>query len=184
MNLFEYLTVAISIVLSMSIVRSLESFGDVVDPLRRDAIHLGWFALKAFQPALLWWSIWVLNAQTGWNFLAFLCCLGGPICLFFQITTLTTRRPEEVPDWGAHFMARRKRFFGAHIVNEAMPPALLAALGHDEAVTSLVGLAVGAVLATAGMATSDRRVHFALLAIAALGAMLGTIVLFEPVSVL
>lgn len=112
MSLFEYLSVAISIVLSMSIVRSLEAVGDVIDPRRRDRLHLIWFLAKAFEPALVWWSIWALQDELNWTYPSFLLCLSGPVLLFFQITTLTTREPDEVADWGTHFMASRRRFFG------------------------------------------------------------------------
>ncbi|MCR9096333.1 MAG: hypothetical protein NXI30_19070 [bacterium] len=182
MNLFEYLTVAVSIVLSMSIVRSLESFGDVVDPQRRDPIHVTWFALKASQPALMWWSIWGLHDQTAWNYAAFLLCLAGPIFLFFQVTTLTTREPDEVEDWGAHFMRCRRRFFSANIALAGSGPALVAVLGDTETARVLIGgVTLEIVVSVVGISTTNRRVHQVLAALIVTSFALWSVLLFEPV---
>ncbi len=183
MTLFEYLTVAISIVLSMSIVRSLEAAGDVIDPKRRDRIHVMWFLAKAFQPALTWWSIWGLHAETAWTYLAFLLCLSGPIILFFQITTLATREPDDVPDWGAHFMNVRRRFFGAEIAGAATAPALIASFGDLETAQYLVqGAVLETALAIVGLSTTNRRIHLVLASIVVLRLLVITIIMYEPLG--
>jgi hypothetical protein len=183
-SLFEYLTVAISIVLSMSIVRSLENVGDVLDPARRDRIHLVWFATKSFQPALLWWSIWGLHDQTSWNYLAFLLCLAGPIFLFFQITTLTTREPDAVADWGEHFMSCRRRFFGANLALAASGPALLLALRDPGAALYLVsGATPEIVISIVGMRSTSRRVHLMLAGLIVASFVLWTALLYQPVEI-
>lgn len=183
MTLFEYLTVAISIVLSMSIVRSLEAVGDVIDPARRDPIHVTWFALKASQPALMWWSIWGLHDQPQWNYPAFLLCLAGPIFLFLQITTLVTREPDEVSDWREHFERCRRRFFLANLGLAGSGPLLLIALGDLAAARMLMGgVAIETTVSLVGLSTSNRRVH-ALLAVAVVVTFaLWTALLFEPVD--
>ena len=182
MNLFEYITVAISIVLSMSIVRSLESLGDVMDPKRRDGIHMTWFLVRSFHPAIMWWSIWGLHDQEEWNFLAFLMCLLGPVFLFLQVTTLTTREPDEVKDWGSHFMAVRKRFFAASLGAAFSGPALVAALGDfDAALLLLGGVALESSIALVGIISDKRSVHIALATAAVLIVSLWTTLLFRPI---
>lgn len=183
MSLFEYLTVAISIVLSMSIVRSLEAVGDVLDPPRRDRIHLVWFLVKAFEPALVWWTIWGLQDEPKWTYLSFLLCLAGPVILFFQITTLTTREPDEVADWGAHFMASRRRFFGGVIASAASAPALVASFGHQEtAGVLLIVAAFDTALGVTGIATTNRRVHVALATIVVVRLLFATVAIYEPIG--
>ena len=183
MTLFEYLTVAISIVLSMSIVRALENVGDVVDPARRDRVHVIWFLAKGFSPALTWWSIWGLHDQTTWNYFAFLLCLTGPVVLFFQITTLTTREPDEVPDWGEHFMAVRRRFFGAEIAGAFVSPALIASLGDYRTMQFLLAGAVfEATLGVIGLSTENRRVHLALAIFVVLRLMVLTSFVYQPMG--
>lgn len=183
MNLFEYLTVAISIVLSMSIVRSLENFGDVIDPKRRDPIHFTWFAVKASQPALMWWSIWGLHDRADWNYLAFLLCLAGPVFLFFQVTTLTTREPDAVEDWGRHFMDCRRRFFTANIALAASGPAMLLALGDaSTAVLLLSGSVMDTVLSVIGIVSERRRVHAGLAALVVASFLVWTAALYEPLG--
>ena len=183
MTLFEYVSVALSIVLSMSIVRSLESAGDVFDPARRDRIHVTWFLVKAFQPAITWWSIWGLSDETGWNYFAFLLCLSGPIALFFQITTLVTREPDDVPDWSAHFMARRRRFFGTEIAAAAIGPLLILSLGDPQTALFLSGTTVIDVTTSIiGIRSESRRVHAALAAFCVLRVAVATIFLYQPVA--
>lgn len=181
MNLFEYLTVAISIVLSMSIVRSLENFGDVNDPARRDRLHFTWFAVKASQPALLWWTIWGLHDLENWNYAAFLACLAAPVFLFFQITTLTTREPDEVQDWGAHFMACRTRFFAGAMAQALAGPILLVALGLFEQLPVILGgVAVDLVISIIGIRSESRRVHGALVTCVVFEFIVWTVLLYRP----
>lgn len=183
MSLFEYLTVAISIVLSMSIVRSLEAVGDVLDPARRDRIHLIWFLVKAFEPALVWWSIWGLQDEASWTYPSFLLCLSGPVLLFFQITTLTTREPDDVADWGTHFMAARRRFFGGFIASSWTGPALVASFGHmDEAGMLLIVAAVDTAIGATGIASTNRRLHLALATLIVVRLLLATAAIYEPIG--
>ena len=183
MSLFEYLTVAISIVLSMSIVRSLEAVGDVLDPARRDRIHLIWFLVKAFEPALVWWSIWALQDEPNWTYPSFLLCLSGPVLLFFQITTLTTREPDDVPDWGTHFMASRRRFFGGFIAGSWSGPALVASFGHmNEAGMLLIVAAADTAIGATGIASTNRRLHFAVATLVVVRLLLATVAIYEPIG--
>ena len=183
MSLFEYLSVAISIVLSMSIVRSLEAVGDVLDPARRDRIHVIWFLVKAFEPALVWWTIWGLQDEANWTYPAFLLCLAGPVLLFFQITTLTTREPDEVADWGAHFMASRRRFFGGFIAGAASGPALVASFGHlDTAAYLLIVAAFDTALGVTGIVSTNRRVHLTLGVIVVVRVIFATVAIYEPIG--
>jgi hypothetical protein len=181
MALFEYITVAVSIVLSLSIVRSLEAFGDVLRPDRRYAVHTTWFALKAFQPALLWWSIWRLHDVETWNFVAFLLCLASPAFLFLQVNTLVGRHPETVEDWRKHFYANRARFFGANIGLAFVGPMLLLVLGSvDETVVLGIAMLFEISMSILAIRSTAHRVHVGVVSVTSFAFACWAILLFEP----
>ncbi len=183
MTLFEYLTVAVSIVLSLSIVRGLDAAGDVLDAKRRYPVHAAWFLLKSFQPALIWWSIWGLHDETGWSFPAFLLCLAGPGLLYFQLTILVIRASAEISDWRAHFYEHRRRFFATAMASAITAPLLVLSLGDiPSAKVISVGTLAEINLATIGFRSDKPRTHKSLVTISAVGLAISTYLITQPLG--
>ena len=129
MTLFEYISVAVSMVLALTVVRGLDAIGRVYSAERRYSVHVIWFSLKLFQPLVIWWSMWGLKGVTGWNFFAFVMVVAGPVMLYLQMATLVPRDLTTVSDWRGHFYRVRRRFFLANIALALTGPLQLLATG-------------------------------------------------------
>ena len=184
MTLFEYLTVAVSIVLSMGIVRLV---GGLLPAMRRDArnwIHVSWILIKIYSHVQYWWLTWVYRQGVDWNFLSFLYLLVGPILLYMQAAILIPSSPEDVASWRERFFGLHRPFFflnalyvlqvqlGTFVIGGTSPP-----------LAAVIGSGLGVALSLTGAFTSDRRAHawvvlgsLALIAVTAIG------LIFRPLA--
>ena len=113
MTLFEFLTVAISIVLALSIAQLLTNLREVFDPARRYWVHSVWIVHLLFQHVLLWWSLWAYRDVESWNLVTFGVALLAPGLLFVCSSTLAPSYSSTVISWEAHFFEVRRWFFAA-----------------------------------------------------------------------
>ncbi len=95
MTLFEYLTVAVSIVLSLAVVRIFGGFRSAINQKTRYWVHLVWLFLILYACALFWWVLWGARDAT-WNFPLFLYVLIGPGLLYMQASALVPADPDNV----------------------------------------------------------------------------------------
>ena len=58
MTLFEYISVAISIIIALTIAEGLRGLQSALDESRRYGIHVLWVFIKLANPIVYWWSIW------------------------------------------------------------------------------------------------------------------------------
>jgi hypothetical protein len=114
-TLFEYITVAISLVLALAIARTVDGVRSSLASDRRYWVHAAWVAIKLTNPMTFWWLIWRYRDVETWNLAAFMLVLAWPVFLYLQVTGLVTRQPEFITDWRAHFYSQRKWFFGTNI---------------------------------------------------------------------
>ena len=181
MTLFEYITVAESLVLSLSIVRMLDGITSAFESHRRYSVHAAWCAIKMVQPLLIWWSIWELHDHRDWNFLAFSLCVASPAILYLQISILMPDDDESVTDWRAYFYENKSRFFRANIGLALAGPLLMVALGAVGAALILAGAAsLEIALSILALTSSHERVHVAVVTITALAFAAWPILLFTP----
>ena len=96
MTLFEYLTVAVSIVLSMGIIRLIDGLRPAWRAPARYWVHLIWVFIKIWSHAQYWWLLWGYREGTDWNFPFFLYLLVGPALLYMQVSMLLPPRPETI----------------------------------------------------------------------------------------
>ncbi len=112
MTLFEYLSVAFSIVLSLAAVRLLSGVSVCFVPERRYWPHATWVVLILLLSAMVWWNFWSFK-DVQWNFIRFLLTLIIPALIYLQAAALVPESPGTVQSWREHFFAARKRFFVA-----------------------------------------------------------------------
>jgi hypothetical protein len=112
MTLFEYLSVAFSIVLSLAAVRLLSGVSVSFVPERRYWPHVTWVLIVLLMSAMVWWNFWSFKDVT-WNFVRFLLTLFVPASIYLQAAALVPDNPGTVQSWREHFFAARKRFFVA-----------------------------------------------------------------------
>ncbi len=112
MTLFEFVTVAVSIVLSFGIVRLLDGLRPAFDAGRRYWAHAIWLVITLNGHVMTWWTLWSLARDVEWNYGRFLWLLVGPGILYLMSTALVTDEPRAVPSWRDHYFEIRRWFFG------------------------------------------------------------------------
>ncbi len=69
MTLFEYMSVAFSLVLALTFAEGLRGLHSAFMPDRRYEVHVAWLLIKLFNPITFWWGMWGLRDVTEyWNF--------------------------------------------------------------------------------------------------------------------
>jgi hypothetical protein len=110
-TLFEYLSVAVSIVLSLSVSHILLNLRAVFSPERRYWVHAVWVVVALFTHVLLWWGFWSYRQVESWNLATFAILLLNPGILFVGSAALVLENPDR--SWDAHFFRVRRSFFAA-----------------------------------------------------------------------
>jgi len=167
-TLFEYLSVAISIVLSLSAAQILGNLRAVFNPARRYWVQILWVAVVLYTHLLLWWGFWAYRGVESWNLVMFSLVLLNPVLLFVSSTTLVVDGSKSDGTWEQYFFNIRRSFFvtiglvpaGAVLRNWVLLDIPVVSWGHlPELIMTAIYLS--------GWAFANRRVQ-AVLPIAAL----------------
>lgn len=184
MSLFEYLSVAFSIVLSLAVVRFLSGLSVAVLKGRRYFPHALWIVFGLLASAMVWWNLWSFRG-TDWNFLSFLFVLTVPSAMYLLAAALVPEQPGRVESWRDHFYAARTRIFvalSAFFALAAGTTWVLVDLPMLHPVRGMQMLAL--LLALSGLGIANRRFHetlpFAFLLILSVAA---TVLFFQPDSI-
>jgi hypothetical protein len=165
-TLFEFLSVAISIVLALSAAQLLTNFREVFDPSRRSWVHATWVVHVLLVHVFVWWSMWAFR-DVEWNLATFSVVLLPPGVLFVCSSTLVPSNSSSVTSWGEHFFEVRRWFFAARglfVLTAGFRSWLLLdkpVLESPTAVSIPIFL-----LCVAGFAIPDRRIHGVLAVVA------------------
>ncbi len=182
MTLFEYVTVAVSLVLSLAVVRLLDGLRFAASRERGYPIHLLWVLTKLINCALLWWGMWEARETLSWNFASFMWALLFPAILYLQCTALVTTAPSDVTSWRDHFYSIRRWFFAINLVLIAHRfVSSLVLLEEPLLGPSRIPLLIVFSLSLLGVVSASARLHGAIVVIALLTNVLGFgAVYFEP----
>ena len=113
MTLFEYISVAVSIIIALAIAEGLRGLRSALDSRRRYVIHVTWIFIKLDNPIFYWWATWgYRDFPEAWNMGTFTFVLIMPIIMYLQLHSLVSKDPEEIDDWRKHFYNQRRWFFG------------------------------------------------------------------------
>lgn len=113
MTLFEYLSVATSIVLSLSAAQLLSKLRPVLDPARRYWVHALWTFVLLLLHLNIWWEFWGYREVVDWNFAKFTLMLLNPGILFVCSNILVSLESDPNRPWENHFFEIRRLFFTA-----------------------------------------------------------------------
>jgi len=164
MTQFEFISVAVSIVLALSVARLLTAVPHLLAPGRRYWVHGLWAASLLPIHLGFWWAIWAYREVDPWTFRGFAAVMLTPGLLYLTVTTLVSDRPGSVESWRERFYARRRVFFFLLFVTLVSSPLRqFAVLGSPRpspgtgtpVVAGLLLLLVGAI----GVFTGKERIH-------------------------
>ena len=156
MTQFEFLTVAFSILLAVTVTRLVEGFVVELRELRKYWVHMLWIAQTLMASAGVWWSLWGFAALE-WSYAIFVMVLIGPMLLFAQAVALVPREIEGV-DWETHFY-ENARFYMLVSALTALYLTELSALVDNLPLKLQVGMGVMGVGSLAFAFISNKRAH-------------------------
>jgi hypothetical protein len=117
MTLFEYMSVAISLILALTFAEGLRGLQLAIQPGRRYGVHLAWLFVKLSNPVTLWWSAWgIRDIPEFWNFANYCGFLVLASLIYLQVLSLVSHTPHLIDDWRGHFLKQRRWFFGLNII--------------------------------------------------------------------
>jgi hypothetical protein len=111
LTLFEYLSVALSIVLSLSAAQILGSLQSVIRPGTRYWVHAVWVGVALYTHVILWWEFWAFREVASWSLGTFLLALVNPGLLFVASSALVLADTRGGRSWEDHYFERRGSFF-------------------------------------------------------------------------
>lgn len=111
MTLFEYIAVATSIILSLSVVRLLDALPYAFAAERRSWVHAGFVIVVLWAAAHYWWVSWSFAGVESWTYPKFLLFLAVPALLYSLAKTLAAPDPSVISSFSDHFQRVHRRFF-------------------------------------------------------------------------
>ncbi len=158
MTLFEYLSVAFSIVLSLSAAQILSSVRAVLAADRRYWVHVGWIAVTLYAHVIIWWEFWALREVEHWTLMSFMVALISPGLLFVASNALTDAGTTK--KWEDHYFASRGSFFvpmATLLLYSLFRDAFL--LGNPVVVLRNLPEVAMTILCLIAWRSTDRRLH-------------------------
>ena len=123
MTLFEYISIATSLILSFSLARTLTNLVPIFAPEHRYWVHGAWVLVVLANHAHLFWQIWLFQGVEVWTLVEFVLLLMGPIMLLIGASLLVP--VGAMPDYRIYFESIRGPFYSVLIVISVQPIPLL-----------------------------------------------------------
>jgi hypothetical protein len=180
MTLFEYLTVAFSLLYSLAAMRLIGGVAVAVAPGRRYWPHL----LLTFSLLMMiaggFWTFWSLR-EVEWTFVGFLVALAVAALFYYMAAVLVPENPEEVLSWREHYSAVRRRWYAGLSIWAVMIAVnatvnLGFPLVHPSRVIQAASLSLGIV----GAFSSRNWVHEVLAVLVAIGVVGMILAILSP----
>lgn len=166
MTHFEYITIAVSIILALGIAQLLDGVGPALRKEQRYWTHVGWLVQKFFNILLWWWGLWTAR-EIEWNLGLFLYEICAPVIFYLQAKALVT---PSLPgqSWRDRFYEIRVWFFVGNIALSIITIAGILLFGVTEIATKvpIAALVLLLMLAVVGLLTTSPRVHAVIVTIA------------------
>jgi hypothetical protein len=167
---FEFISVAVSIVLGLSAARLLTALPHLLAPDRRYWVHALWWLVLLSMHLGFWWAIWVYREIDPWSFRGFVAIMLTPGLLFLAVNALVSDSPGSVQSWRTHYYARHRAFLSLLIATVLSIPLRQFALLGDPIAPAVGGvpaiplpLSLGLLAITVmGVVVTSERFHTAL----------------------
>ena len=186
MTLFEYMSVAISLVVALTFAEGLRGLQRALYPGRRYAIHIAWLFIKLSNPIIIWWSVWGYRDNPEfWNFITYSLTLVVPSIVYLQMLSLVSHEPHKVTDWKKHFYDQRRWFFGLNVILGVLVAFLWSNMLLDAPAQlfPMVGYSLLTALSVAGFVSANPKLHAVIVSvIGAFTVFFYGVLTFEPVS--
>ena len=113
MTTFEYLSVFVSIVIGLAVVRLLGAFAVMLtrDGVRLYWVHATWMTYYLLWLPYFWWFTLGWRDRTVWTYPLFFFLVAYAMLAFLVIVILIPREDAEVTDYEEHFFRVRRPFF-------------------------------------------------------------------------
>lgn len=183
MSLFEYLSIAFSLILSFSVIRILGGLPHALDKKRRYWVHLTIAALLVLCVIGCFWALWSYR-DVVWTFPKFFLVMAMLGTLYFLCATLIPENPAEVKSWHDFYYSIRIRYFaGACLFVIAVAASRIVILdmpwNHPDQVLLLIFFFLGIL----GLSTANPRAHAIVISLYLMSiTYMVTIILFQPGS--
>jgi hypothetical protein len=110
MTHFEYIAVAVSIILGLCVIQLLSNLDRVFARSCRYWLHAAWVLILLWTLVQNWWAFWDLR-NVAWNMGYFLLWVTYVCVLYLTVLALTKTDSAEV-SWEEVYFSRARRFFG------------------------------------------------------------------------
>lgn len=110
MTHFEFIAVAVSIILGLGVIQLLSNLDRVLAQPRRYWLHSAWVFMLFWLLIQNWWAFWDLK-DIAWNLGYFSLLVTYVSALYLTVLALTKTNSAEV-GWEEVYFSRTRRFFG------------------------------------------------------------------------
>lgn len=119
MTLFEYISIATTLILSFSLARTLTNIAPIFATERRYWVHSVWVLGLLVSHAGMFWQLWLYQSAEAWKLVEFVLLLMGPIMLLIAASLLVP--VVAVPDYRVYFESIRVPVYSLLIIMHVQP---------------------------------------------------------------
>ncbi len=99
-------------IVATGLVNVLMALSDIVGgKSKSDSLHTGWLVLLLLAYLNFFWETTAILDIEGWNFLAFISFIIGPIVLLFASSLVTSPKEVDEAPMGSYYFEQGRRFF-------------------------------------------------------------------------
>lgn len=110
MTIFEYLSIAASILLALALGRLASAIPYVFSRRRFDLVYSLLYVALFFGALLQWWLIWEVSHYEDWSYQTFVLLMASPLVLFVLAHVLVSEQPSEIDSW-KHYLSEKHRLY-------------------------------------------------------------------------
>lgn len=169
MTQFEFISVAVSLVLALGITRLLEGLPIIAQSKKRCWLHWFWCVQIGINFGLTWWIFWSYRGVEDWNLLKFFLVLIYPAMSFVVVAILIPKDANVNINWHEYFYRVRCSVFGTLAISMvAQAIAVVVVVGTPALNQATYLIAAFAALYAFAFYVKSPKVHHAIVFVHAL----------------
>lgn len=115
MELFNYLTIALSLLYTAAVLRVIGGISAASNKENRYFVHLILIAVSILSIVFSFWTSWAMK-ETQWTLPKFLLSLIDPALAYFIATVLIPENPNEIKSWKEYYYKNKHKYFIATLI--------------------------------------------------------------------